>query len=125
MLILPWPDSKLLPNAKRRLHWTKYRPAEKAAKQTGWAVATAGYGRHLERLRAALGDSGPIPCRITFYPPDRRKRDDDGMIGAFKHARDGICQALKVDDNRLRPVYEIGEPEKPGRIEFELWDREP
>ena len=50
-------------------------------------------------------DDGPIPVRITFYPPDARRRDDDNMIGSFRAARDGIADALGVDDRRFRPHY--------------------
>lgn len=44
------------------------------------------------------------PLRITFYAPDRRRRDVDGMHGAIKHHLDGIAQALGVDDSIFRPV---------------------
>ena len=35
-----------------------------------------------------------LPLYLTFYPPDKRKRDDDNMISSFKAGRDGIAQAL-------------------------------
>ncbi|KQM58771.1 hypothetical protein ASE65_10430 [Sphingomonas sp. Leaf16] len=57
---------------------------------------------------------------IRFVPPDHRRRDDDGMIGAFKHGRDGIADALGVDDHSFRPTYEFAEPEKPGRVVVEI-----
>ena len=57
---------------------------------------------------------------IRFYPPDARLRDDDGIIGAFKHARDGIADALRVDDHRFRPEYHFMDPAKPGRVEVEV-----
>lgn len=62
-----------------------------------------------------LGDER-IPINVEFYPPDRRNHDDDGCIGAFKSARDGIADALGVDDKRFRAVYWFMEPEKPGKI---------
>lgn len=33
MITLPWPDPRLFPNWKRANHWTKYRGAEKAARE--------------------------------------------------------------------------------------------
>lgn len=57
---------------------------------------------------------------ITFFPPDRRKRDDDGMIGAFKNGRDGVADALGSDDHKFRPTYCFGEPVKGGRIEVTI-----
>jgi len=38
---------------------------------------------------------------IEFLPPDRRKRDDDNMLAAFKAGRDGLADALGIDDNRF------------------------
>ena len=38
---------------------------------------------------------------IDFYPPDKRKRDDDGLLSSMKAARDGIADALGIDDSRF------------------------
>lgn len=70
--------------------------------------------------KAFRASDEPIPMTVTFIPPDRRHRDDDGMIGSFKHARDGIADALGVNDRRFRPTYVFAEPEKPGRVEVEV-----
>ncbi len=113
-IILPWPDSRVFPNAKRRSHWSKYRPAEKAQRALGHSETLA--QTPYPAVRKALRGNVLIACRVTFYPPDNRKRDDDGMIGAFKHLRDGICDALHIDDCRLRPHYVFAEPEKPGKV---------
>lgn len=117
-IILPWPDKRVFPNFKRGTHWRAYRDAEKAGRELGHALAC-------EALtwpqRQEIGDrSHMIPLKVTFYPPDRRNRDDDGMVGAFKHYRDGIADALKVDDRRFRAHYFFEEPAKPGRVEVEF-----
>lgn len=80
-------------------------------------MAATGFHDTRERLQA---DDSLIAVAIRFYPPDRRHRDDDNMIGAFKAARDGIADALGVNDRRFRPVYYFETPEKPGRVEVEL-----
>ena len=114
-IVMPWPDKKLTTNAKRRKHWRIYNPAIKADRQRGYdeTLAQTPYAA----ARKALKGNALIACQVTFYPPDRRRRDDDGMIAAFKHMRDGICDALQIDDVRLRPHYVIAEPEAPGRVE--------
>jgi hypothetical protein len=111
---LPWPSAKLSPNA--RLHWrAKVGPKQDAKRIAAWTtVAAQGFYRMREALRAT---EGRIALTVTFYPPDRRHRDDDNMIASFKAARDGIADALSVDDRRFRPTYCFGEPEKPGRVE--------
>ena len=113
---LPWPDPRLFPNAKRRSHWSKYRPVAKKFREDAATLTCVGIA--LRDKRAIADTDGKIPISITFIPPDRRKRDSDGVEGAFKHQRDGIADALGVDDNRFRVTYRhIDEPEKPGRVE--------
>ncbi len=79
----------------------------------------AAQGFHATKAALTASDD-PIPVVMRFYPPDRRHRDDDNMIGSMKAARDSIAEALGVNDRRFRPHYIFAEPEKPGRIEVEL-----
>lgn len=118
IVTLPWPDKRLSPNA--RIHWgAKASVKAKARKDAAYlAYAAMGEGVRSVRLRF-LGDA-PIPVTITFYPPDARHRDDDNMVGAFKSLRDGIADALGVNDRRFRPHYIFADPCKPGRIEVAL-----
>lgn len=117
-IVLPWPSAKLSPNAKRRTHWRVYQPV---AKQARWdAHILTLDAMQQQGLQVSLDHYAylpHIPVTVTFYPPDRRHRDDDGMIGALKHARDGIADALQVDDRRFRTSYVVAEPCKPGRVE--------
>lgn len=89
-ITLPWPPQALSPNA--RSHWAAKAKAAKAYREAcGWIVKAS------ELVTLALPD-GPLHLFIDFYPPDRRARDDDNMIAAFKSGRDGIADALGVDD---------------------------
>lgn len=116
-IVLPWPDKRLTPNAKRRKHWRSYQPAINADRETGRVLT-----------RSAMAQQGwfygfdkeKVDVSISFFPPDHRHRDDDGMIGAFKHMRDGIADALGVNDRCFRPHYFFEQPEKPGRVEVEF-----
>lgn len=117
-IVLPWPNPKLTPNAKRRKHWRTYQPAIKNDRATGAALTCVALP--LRAKRAIAATEGKIGMVVTFYPPDKRLRDDDGMIAAFKHLRDGIADALGVDDHRFRPQYRFADPAKPGRVEIEL-----
>lgn len=105
---LPWPPKELTPNARRRNHWRVTQRHAKAYRAAcGWLTKIADI--HGNRITS-----------ITFCPPDRRKRDDDGMIGAFKAGRDGVADALGCDDHTFRPAYRFGEPVKGGRIIVEI-----
>lgn len=116
-ILLGWPDKKLSPNA--RLHWKAKLAPKKIAKDAAWmaTITTPGF---CDTAKSLVAGNGPINVSFTFYPPDRRLRDDDNMIASVKAARDGIASALGVDDNRFRASYHFEEPEKPGRVEVEI-----
>ena len=117
-IILPWPDSKLSPNA--RCHWRAKAPA-KAKARSDAAYATYDAMPHGAReVRDVYAGAHPIPVQVYFYPPDKRHRDDDNMISLLKAGRDGIADALAVNDRRFRTEYYFCEPCKPGRIEVVL-----
>lgn len=89
---LPYPDKDLNPNA--RLHWAKLAKAKNTAREYACVMTMA-------RLQEAnVTFKAPVSVAIQFYPPDRRKRDDDNVIASFKAYRDGIADALGIDDNR-------------------------
>lgn len=89
---LPWPPKDLSPNA--RVHWRTRSKVAKAYRHACWALVK-------EARLTAPETSGPLHLWIDFYPPDRRHRDDDNMIAAFKSGRDGLADALGVDDRRF------------------------
>lgn len=89
---LGWPPKELSPNA--RGHWSKKAKAAKAYRKACWALALeAGIKADWE---------GEVHLWLTFFPPDRRHRDDDNCIAAFKSGRDGLADALKIDDKQFR-----------------------
>lgn len=93
VLLLPWPSRDLHPNA--RVHWARRaKTAKRERYQAGLAAMAAGWqGMPLP--------PGKLHLWIDFVPPDRRRRDDDGLLAAFKPARDGIADALGIDDSRF------------------------
>ena len=112
-IVLPFPAKELNPNARK--HWGAVsRFKKKARADAALATRAAMGGKAID-----LGE-GPIPMRITFFPPDNRHRDDDNMVASFKAARDGIADALGVDDCRFEPHYFFEDAEKPGRVEVSL-----
>ena len=117
IVTLPFPDSRLFPNAKNKLgHWG-WRPVANKAREDACILACSQLPIN---VRQALIHGGErIKGTVRFIQPDRRRRDDSGMIGAFKHYEDGVADALQVDDYRFRFNYEFAdEPEKPGRVEI-------
>jgi len=97
---LPWPPKELSQNA--RIHWTKRARFVKEYRSTCFLLTKI--------LWFKIDWEGPIHLFIDFYPPDSRRYDDDGITGRFKAGRDGIADALGVDDNRFRqhPYLHLG-----------------
>lgn len=102
VVTLPWPPAVLNPND--RSHWSKKRKvAANYRTACAWIVKAE---------KPQQQPEGKLILELDFYPPDRRRRDDDNMIAAFKSGRDGIADALGVDDRRFlcrpRVMDEIG-----------------
>ncbi len=41
--------------------------------------------------------------------PDRRPRDKDNMVGAFKAGQDGLADAWKINDKRIDCTYKVSD----------------
>lgn len=101
---LSWPPKAVWPNA--RPHW--------AAK----AKAVAAY--RFEAKAKMLG-AKPAPIRVTFCPKSRGPvPDDDNCIAAFKSARDGIADAMGINDREMIVKYEMGGRCKDGAVIVEV-----
>lgn len=114
-VVLPWPDKRVSPNYRQSHHWRSYAPAVKAQRDMAHQLTLAA----IMPTRPTF-DAERIPVEVNFYPPDRRNRDEDGMIGSAKSALDGIADALRVDDKRFKALYFFHAPAKPGRIEVRI-----
>lgn len=89
---LPWMPKDLSPNA--RVHWSKKSKAAKAYRAACSALCK-------EAKLIAPATEGRLHLWLDFYPPDHRSRDDDNLIASFKSGRDGIADALGIDDKRF------------------------
>lgn len=110
---LGWPHKHLSPNA--RVDWrTKYRATSAARHRAGWAASDA-------VPRGMFAPDEPVHVRTTFFPPDRRQRDEDNLKASMKAIYDGIADGIGVDDKwfRHQPIV-IGAPIKGGRVVVEI-----
>jgi crossover junction endodeoxyribonuclease RusA len=114
-ITLPWPDPRLSPNA--RIHWAAKSGPKKSARYDAMIATYGALGCGLQAARASLAGNEPIPVGITFYPPDKRRRDLDNCIGSLKAAQDAVAAALEVDDSRFVTTYRMAPAEAPGRVE--------
>jgi crossover junction endodeoxyribonuclease RusA len=113
-MMLPWMPKELSPNA--RVHWAKKAKAAKSYRADCHVVA---------KSAGVKMPDGPALLCLTFHPPDKRARDDDNLIASFKAGRDGIADALGIDDVRFALYVQIGEPVKHGAVRAEIRAMEP
>lgn len=108
-ITLPWPPKEANPNFKRSHHWSAYRPHIKRYRHDCFWLTE-------KQLDRKIDTAEKIPLTIEFYPPDKRLRDDDNIISSFKSGRDGVADALGVNDRHFVPTYTFGDPVKGGKV---------
>lgn len=118
----PWPPSVLGGNRKTVSKGGRMAQAGAAKRQRQDAAFIA----------RSWSDSNPVgwlkECDrlhiwICFRPPDRRRRDDDNLVRAFKSARDGIADGLGIDDRLLITHSMLGSVQRPGLVSVWITDR--
>lgn len=113
-IILPWPPRELSPNA--RVHWSAKSKAAKAYRHACRIITFAS---------GIKAPDGRVLLVLEFVPPDRRERDDDNLVAAFKAGRDGIADALGINDNRFTTQFSLrAEPVKDGAVIVEIREAE-
>jgi hypothetical protein len=50
------------------------------------------------------GNKADFEMVITFFQPDKRKRDRDNLLSAAKPQLDGVADALGINDFHFNPV---------------------
>jgi len=110
-LILPWPSTDLSPNA--RGHWSKRMRATKEARGLAFVMARKA-GWNVSLSTPWQQDDALVRLHVDVFPPDRRNRDHDNIGASLKAYRDGIADALGINDNRFRESLFIHDHPKPG-----------
>lgn len=87
----PWPPKGLGPNM--RWHWARKAKVAAKYRQECRVITTT----TLFPVRPEF-EPGKIHLFVDFYPPSRRHYDDDNCFASFKAGRDGIADALGIDD---------------------------
>ncbi|PCJ24109.1 MAG: endodeoxyribonuclease RusA [SAR86 cluster bacterium] len=106
---LPYPSKDLNPNG--RIHWAQLARAKKGYRGDCALFTRMAIGRKTF--------TAPVTISITMYPPDRRRRDDDNAIASFKAGRDGVADAIKVDDADWDTTYRV-EKEPLNKVVIEI-----
>lgn len=104
---LPYPPKELSPNFRTRsTRWISRMRAQYRDTCAGIA-----WDRGIRPNRSLRLES------VTFHPPTKNVPDDDNMRSRFKAARDGLAQAMGVDDRQFNDVpHRIGAVVKGGAV---------
>lgn len=113
MIELPWPPKELSPNA--RVHFHDKAKATKVYRDGAYWLTKTAYSRG-ELMLSELPAEGEVILRCEFHPPDKRRRDLDGMFSSIKAGLDGIADSLEVNDHRFGFQIHRREPCKGGRV---------
>jgi crossover junction endodeoxyribonuclease RusA len=108
---LPWPPKELSPNA--RVHWGKKSKAAKRYRADCFYLCK-------EAGAPWLTDDSKLQLHIEFCPPDRRAYDDDNLVSRFKSGRDGVADALRVNDKRFVTHINVGDVVKNGSVKIKV-----
>jgi len=113
MITLPWPHKDLSPNSRK--HRLAVAPIRKKARaDAAWLCKAA------KMNFSHMAEVG-IHLRITFHPPDNRRRDIDNLLGSIKSQLDGIADVIGVDDSKWSLTLRRGEPVRPyGEVRVEV-----
>lgn len=118
-ITIPLPGLRLVSLANQREHW-RVR-AKRAKDHRSAAMLLTRAALRLERVRF------PLTVIITRIAP--RALDDDNLAGACKSVRDGIADALGIDDRDPRvkwaPAQRQGKPREYGaEVEITMSERQ-
>lgn len=110
-ITLPWPPRALSPNV--RVHYMALARAKKRYRQACHLQAIAGHCRQ-------MAPDTRLHLRLTFVPPDKRRRDLDNLIASMKAGLDGVADALGVDDSRWRLTFALDESRVAGMVQVQI-----
>lgn len=102
----PYPPKPLWPNS--RTHWGLKSRTAKSYRYACEILAKE------QNVHKATWPDGEILIHLTFHPAGNP--DDDNLEAAFKPGRDGIADAMGVDDGRFKVTREIGHKVKGGCV---------
>ena len=110
MMYFPWPDPRLSPN--KRIDRRALIGVKQAAKNEAF---------YITKQSGVIVLDTDWQLKLTFCPPDRRKRDLDNLYASFKAYQDGMMELLGVDDSRIeRVILQRGSVVEYGKVIVEI-----
>lgn len=92
---LPWPPAKSSPNGSQRDFHGKARAGKAYKEACAWECK-------IRDIKPVDFDTADVT--ITFFPPDKRRRDLDNLLASAKRGLDAVSEAIGVDDGKWHRV---------------------
>lgn len=96
-VIFPWYPNELSPNARSHRYI-------KAKKTKEYKIVCYYCTKEVISKSKVSNYDHVKELHITFYKPSRRAMDADNMLASIKSGLDGMCQALRVDDQLFKKI---------------------
>jgi len=97
------PGVRLVSEANERGRWSKHAGRTQSQRQQAATVARSALAS-LYGKRGTMLD-GPLVVTIVRIAPTRL--DSDNLVGSAKHIRDGVADALGIDDRDPRVTWHV------------------
>jgi hypothetical protein len=101
-LTIPLPGLRLVSLANQREHWRSRARRAKSQRYIGELTVKAA-------LREPRGEPFRFPVTVIITRIAPRALDDDNLAGAAKSVRDGVADALGIDDRDPRVKWAVAQ----------------
>jgi crossover junction endodeoxyribonuclease RusA len=101
IITLPWPTRGLAPNLTGH-YMVKAKLRKSYREACAWTAKEQG-------VKQDWPESGKISVHLTFFPPNRIRRDHDNLIASMKSGLDGLANAMGVNDHRFVISSEVSD----------------
>ena len=98
-ITLPYPPSVLNPNKSSREHWGTISKKKKQYRKDCFNEAKV---QGVKRIKTER-----LYVHLAFYPLSRIQPDDDNAGSSFKAGRDGLADALGIDDKVMKVMVDV------------------
>ncbi len=90
------PNKELFPNRKNGKHWGSVHSFKQQDLAQGFYDC-----KQVIQVTKPFTIKNELLIELSFYYADKRHRDTDNILSAFKAIQDGIFKALEIDDKQV------------------------
>jgi Holliday junction resolvase RusA-like endonuclease len=96
IIVTKLPAPELFPNKKNGLHWSKTLAVKKSDQEYGFYAT-----KEVMMNYFPLSKNDLLHMTLQVIYGDKKSRDCDNILAAYKALQDGICRAIGIDDSQI------------------------